>query len=220
MKEVEDKTKEILEYFDGLIDEETAEMLAKYFHGFRPKKKLSEIIGKSGFFVVEGEVIKVYPVRRLKRRRGKVATVIVKGDVEAKLNLWNEAAILVEKKDIFEGVRIKVRCYSKNGELHVSKADDVEISTTFTEIAKLIPGDRVCISGRVSGIGDPDRANEIYVSDESGRVRVILWDDKKGIFYKVDLGDCIELLNALVKIGKDGEIEVHIGRNSKVRLGE
>ncbi len=221
-EEFEEKVKEIKEHFSGLIEDSTAELLAAYFFGYTPETEISEVLRRGGVATVSGTVEKVFPVRKFKKgdKERKVASLMLKGDVVVRVNLWNDAATLVECGDIFEGVKLKMHCYAKNGELHVSSAGDVDIEVSFTEIAKLVPGERVNIRGRISGIGDPARANEIYVSDSSGRVRVVLWDDKKDLYFKVDIGDTVEILNCSVRISRDGEIEVHAGRNSRVKLCE
>ncbi|MEM0214651.1 MAG: OB-fold nucleic acid binding domain-containing protein [Archaeoglobaceae archaeon] len=86
----------------------------------------------------------------------------------------------------------------------------------FTKIAEITPG-RVNIKGRVSGIGDPELANELYVSDDSGRVRVMVWD--KEIYYKAEIGMKIEIYNGYAKEGKKG-IEVHVNKYSIVKFLE
>ncbi|MEM4509234.1 MAG: OB-fold nucleic acid binding domain-containing protein, partial [Archaeoglobaceae archaeon] len=82
--------------------------------------------------------------------------------------------------------------------------------------AEITPG-RVNIKGRVSGIGDPELANELYVSDDSGRVRVMVWD--KEIYYKAEIGMKIEIYNGYAKEGKKG-IEVHVNKYSIVKFLE
>lgn len=89
-------------------------------------------------------------------------------------------------------------------------------SQEFTKISEITPG-RINIKGRVSGIGDPEFANEIYLSDESGRIRVILWD--KEIYYKVEIGMKVEIYNGYAKEGKKG-MEVHVNKYSIVKFSE
>ncbi|MDI9610959.1 MAG: SOSS complex subunit B family protein [Archaeoglobales archaeon] len=86
----------------------------------------------------------------------------------------------------------------------------------FTKVAEITPG-RVNIKGRVSGIGDPELANELYVSDDSGRVRVMVWD--KEIYYKAEIGMEVEIYNGYAKEGKKG-IEVHVNKFSIVKFLE
>ncbi|MCX8172612.1 MAG: OB-fold nucleic acid binding domain-containing protein [Archaeoglobaceae archaeon] len=86
----------------------------------------------------------------------------------------------------------------------------------FTKISEIVPG-KVNIRGRVSGIGDPERANEIYISDKTGRVRVVLW--RKEIYYRAEIGQEIEIYNGYAKEGERG-IEVHVNKYSMVKFLE
>jgi hypothetical protein len=86
----------------------------------------------------------------------------------------------------------------------------------FTKISEITPG-RVNVRGRISGIGDPEIANEIYISDESGRIRVVVWD--KEIYRKAEVGLLVEIYNGYAKEGKRG-IEVHVNRYSVVKFLE
>ncbi|MCS7144579.1 MAG: OB-fold nucleic acid binding domain-containing protein [Archaeoglobaceae archaeon] len=89
-------------------------------------------------------------------------------------------------------------------------------SQEFVKISEILPG-KVNVRGRVSGIGDPDLANEIYLSDESGRVRVLIWD--KEIYYKAEIGMRMEIYNGYAKEGKNG-IEIHVNKYSIVKFLE
>ncbi|NHW23139.1 MAG: hypothetical protein HA489_02650 [Archaeoglobales archaeon] len=86
----------------------------------------------------------------------------------------------------------------------------------FTKISEIVPG-KVNIRGKVSGIGDPDIGREIYLSDETGRVRIIVWD--KEVYKKAEIGMTVEIYNAYAKEGKKG-MEVHVNRYSIVKFLE
>ncbi len=88
--------------------------------------------------------------------------------------------------------------------------------TEFTKISKIVPG-KVNIRGKVSGIGDPDIGREIYLSDETGRVRIIVWD--KEIYRRAEIGMTVEIYNAYAKEGKKG-MEVHVNKYSIVKFLE
>lgn len=85
----------------------------------------------------------------------------------------------------------------------------------FSKIAEIKPG-RVNVRGRISGIGDPETANEIYVSDETGRVRVVVSRD---IYFQADIGKEIEIYNGFAREGKKG-IEIYVNRFSIARFFE
>lgn len=85
----------------------------------------------------------------------------------------------------------------------------------FVKIAEIRAG-RVNIRGFVTGIGDPELANEIHVSDETGRIRVLV---SREIYLKAEIGKEIEIYNGFAKQGKKG-LEVHANRFSIVRFLE
>lgn len=213
------KLDEIKEHFGGLLDDETAKLLEEYINGKEPVVRLSEIAGKKGKVLVEGRVVKVFPVRYFSREswEGKVGSVYLEDGCVVRVNFWNEAATVIEAGDVVEGAKLKLRGYSRNGELNVNDPADVEITVDYTTISELKPGLRVNVKGWVSGIGDPERAEEIHISDKTGRVKVLLEPE---IYFRVDIGDYIEILNGYVVERSDGEIEIHADRNSRVKMGE
>jgi replication factor A1 len=218
---------EIKEHFADLIDDETAENLAAYSFGVIPKTELGKIEKRKGKVYVEGIVDRVYPLREFEKngKVGRVASFLLKDDAVVRVNLWDDAALLVESGDILEGMRVRLKGYVRKGELNVRDATDIEIELDFEKTSSIVPDTRVNLRGRVSGIGefkttDRFRVAEIYLSDETGRVRILLWDKNVDAYMKADIGDYIEILNGYAKVGRDGEVEVHVGRNSSVRFGE
>ena len=104
-------------------------------------------------------------------------------------------------------------------ELRIIDHVDVDFPNVFTPISKIIPLRKVNVRGRVSGFGElkvvrgKDMA-EIFLSDETGRVRVLLWCDNAKLYGELDIGDSVEIYNAYPKIGWDGELELHCGWSS------
>ncbi|MEM0351053.1 MAG: hypothetical protein QXU61_04725, partial [Archaeoglobaceae archaeon] len=58
----------------------------------------------------------------------------------------------------------------------------------FSKISEINPG-RVNVRGTITGIGDPESGNEIYISDETGRIKVFV---SREIYMKADIGKEIE----------------------------
>ncbi len=104
-------------------------------------------------------------------------------------------------------------------ELRVINHVETDFSNVFTPISRIIPLQKVNIRGRVSGLNGlrlvkgKDLA-EIFISDETDRVKVLLWGEHAKLYRELDVGDLIEIYNAYPKIGWDGEIEVHCGWSS------
>lgn len=213
------KLDEIKEHFGGLLDDETAELLEKYINGKEPVVRLSEIAEKRGKVLVEGRVVRVFPVRYFSRegKEGKVGSVYLEDDCVVRVNFWNDAATVIEAGDVVEGAKLKLRGYSRNGELNVNDPTDVEIAIDYTTISELKPGSRVNVRGWVSGIGDPEKAEEIHISDKTGRVRVFVNPET---YFRVDIGEYVEILNGYVVESSNGEVEIQADRNSRVKVGE
>ncbi len=85
----------------------------------------------------------------------------------------------------------------------------------FVKIAEIKAG-RVNIRGTITGIGDPEFANEIHVSDETGRIRVLV---DRETYFRAEIGKEIEIYNGFAKQGKKG-LEIYANRFSIVRFTE
>ncbi len=123
------------------------------------------------------------------------------------------------------GDPVRMRFYSSDLiEIEPSEGE-FQIEKLFTKLSKVKEIEEehgVNVIGRVSGIGmlrkivrgeRTIRYADLFLSDESGRVRVLLWGDKSDIFKKVDVGDEVVILGSRVKDG-----EIHCGNNSIVLL--
>ncbi|MET1124953.1 MAG: OB-fold nucleic acid binding domain-containing protein [Archaeoglobaceae archaeon] len=183
----------ISEHFAGLLDEETVELLEKYIRG-----ELK--VGRT----VRGRVEKVYI-----RKNQKILVL----DSKLKVVLHGEAAGI----EVPEGANVEASGKLSDGVVDVLNPEAVKVSVDYTPIAKLIPDERFNVRGRVSGLGDVERGVEIYLSDESGRVRVLLWT-QRDLYNLVDIGDCVEILNGIARLNRRGEIELHVDRRAKARL--
>ncbi len=124
----------------------------------------------------------------------------------------------VGRGDVIEALGLESEVFTIT-ELEVIGRIDPDFSNIFTPISKIIPLRNVNIKGRISGLNGlrvvkgKDLA-EIFVSDETDRVRVLLWGEHAEMYKELDIGDSIEIYNAYPKIGWDGEIEVHCGWSS------
>lgn len=100
---------------------------------------------------------------------------------------------------------------------HVDVSEEgKEIKVVFTPVTSLTSLQVTNLKGRVSGLGKIKQHKkrelaEIYISDDSGRVKLVLWDDNVSTYSEADIGDFIEVYNGYPKIGWNGEMEVHCG---------
>ncbi len=108
-------------------------------------------------------------------------------------------------------------------ELRVINNVEIDFSSVFTPICKIIPLQKVNVRGRISGLNGvrlvkgKDLA-EVFISDETDRVKVLLWGEHAKLYREIDVGDEVEIYNAYPKIGWDGEIEVHCGWSTVIAL--
>ncbi|HID43704.1 MAG TPA: hypothetical protein EYP30_08050 [Archaeoglobaceae archaeon] len=121
-------------------------------------------------------------------------------------------------KKLRTGSSIKVTIMGAGKELNAIDIEEIEeeFKIEFTPVSKLAPLKISNLRGRVSGFGKLKSFKnrtlaEIYLSDETDRVKLILWDDNISIYRKADIGDTIEVYNGYPKVGWDGELEVHCG---------
>jgi len=93
----------------------------------------------------------------------------------------------------------------------------------FTPIEKVLPLTYLNVKGRISGIEEIRRIRgkqmaELYISDETGRIRLSLWDENVEFFKKADIGDYVKIFNGHSRIGWDGEIEIYCGVSTFIVL--
>ncbi|MFP3945302.1 MAG: hypothetical protein ACLFVI_00210 [Archaeoglobaceae archaeon] len=172
-------------------DVEIVERNIEEFHGVLLAKRLEDDIAKCAVSFDDG--IKIFVCHRtaaesLKQIEGS-STVKIRGGRRGKNFEADELEVSEEGKDI-----------------------DVE----FTPVASLTSLKVTNLKGRVSGLGKIKQHKnrelaETYISDDSGRVKLVLWDENVSAYREADIGDHIEVYNGYPKIGWDGEMEVHCG---------
>ncbi len=98
-----------------------------------------------------------------------------------------------------------------------------EKSNVFTPIGELPESGRVCVSGRISGIGELRKYRNseyasLHIYDETGRVRLLLWNGLD-VYRKADIGDRLEVFGGRVERSeKTGEKTLHCDEFTILRL--
>lgn len=159
--------------------------------------------------------------------------------------LWNEKAFLIDNDAIDEIVRLShVSVKRKSGgriELNAGLKSEIEVSprdlneedyppiTSFTEkigeisirnkfvnvigfIEQIYP---LSIFKRQNGEG---KVRRVEISDDSGRVLAVLWDDNANALSEEHIGRYVMLLKMRVKERFDGKIEIHSGSQTRILL--
>ncbi len=243
LEKVEGKIRE----FGGLLDIPSASMLVEYEIACNSPVKIVELSRKSGNAVVEGTVRKIISSREFEKDgfRGSVASAVLDdGSGEVRVVFWDRYAEMLMNGEITEGTVLRVRGYIKETpagmEIHAGRRGEVEIldqekrmekseseKREFHRISDLQARRSVNLRGYVTGIGRvrffskkgrEGRVSEIHVSDDSGRIRVVLWDDKVEILRKIDIGSEVIIFNGFTRIGYDGSMEVHAGRTTDIEV--
>lgn len=167
--------------------------------------------------------------------KGLVRTVIL-GDRTGKIRLalWNDHAqmslsegesleiINASSRERYGQVEIQTGGYTA-----VRKSNQaVDYEDKVTSISELEPGMMCTISGFVTGMGDireferedgtPGRVANIFISDETGRVKAVLWGDHVRLIEGLDLGFKAKLVDCQVKSGWNEELEISCGWQSRI----
>ncbi|MEM5875140.1 MAG: hypothetical protein QXW01_01140 [Candidatus Aenigmatarchaeota archaeon] len=98
------------------------------------------------------------------------------------------------------------------------------------KISSILPGiKRLNFYGRVFRIsrivefnvgGKKGRVVNLYVGDDSGYVKVVLWNDQVDFIDKgkIGIGSAVQVINGFSKEGSYGEVEVHLGSNGLLKV--
>ena len=200
--------------------------------------KIAEIKSDMGEVSLLGVVVDAGEIREFLRKdggKGQVRTVLL-GDETGKirLTLWDEqAAMLLEKGETIE-VR-NASCRERYGSLEIQtgsysnvlkSSKNVQFREIMTPIADLKPGMLCSVSGFETGLGEvrefqrddgkAGRVANIYISDETGRIKVALWAEHVDLLRTLDLGYKAVLIDALAKSGWNEELELSCGWRTRI----
>ncbi len=203
---------------------------------------ISDIKDGMGDINLYGKVLDKWDIREFNRRdgsKGRVCNILI-GDSSGKIRvtLWDEKADFAEKIKADDTVEI-INGYARENNFNqeveiqigsyglIKKSDrSVEFRESFTPIADIVAGDLFSIKGHVSGIdeikefvrqdGTQDMVANIYVSDETGRIRLALWGEHATTVNDIDIDSRIEVIDAYSKYGLKDEIELNVGNRSKI----
>ena len=167
--------------------------------------------------------------------QGQVRTVLL-GDETGKirLTLWDtQAAMPLEKGETIEVTNGSSR--ERYGSLEIQtgsyssvkkSSKKVQFREMMAPIADLKPGMLASVCGFVTGLGEvrefqrddgkAGRVANIYISDDTGRIRVALWGEHVDLLQGLDLGYKAEIIDALAKSGWNEELELSCGWRTKI----
>ncbi len=212
----ERRLEEIKEHFGGLIDEDTAIMLAEYSLGI---KKGDEIGKKSGFDRISGVVIS----KKVIREKNYCRIEVKSGSDVIPVYLWDEA-YEIGLNDIFPGMKVEITSRKGESGYHVNSADYISFEideSGIKTVSEISMGSGVSVRGFVTGVEgvketrDGRKMAVLVITDGKSFAPLVLWDDKVEYGNILAPGDEVIVLNAYVN-EYGGKLNIHAGRNSLV----
>jgi replication factor A1 len=145
----------------------------------------------------------------------------------------------LKKEDIIKKIDLKCKELSglitKEGAAFIiAKELGLEIPSlhkNYLEIKNLVSGMRnVSIVGRVikiSQVNEFERANgkkgavvNVWIADNSGLVRIPLWNDQVKIAEELKVNDLVQITNGITKENIFGDVEISLGKYGNIRILE
>jgi replication factor A1 len=229
-----------VEQMGGLADEETAAMLIAHELTEGEVEGIADI--EPGMEEVKflAKVLSVGEVRTFERdgedEDGQVCNIEVADETgRVRVALWDDdAAAAQEELDAGQVLRVAGRPKEGYNGLEVS-ADrvegdaeatvDVDVGDDSNIEALTIGQSDVNLAGRVLGTdevrtfdrddGSEGRVANLTLGDETGRVRVTLWDERADRATELGEGDSVEVIDGYVR-ERDGSLELHVGDRGAV----
>ena len=235
----------------GLCDLETAALLViQELGGDEPITKIKDIAPDSGSVCFACKVISISDIHEFSRSdgsTGRVANLKVGDETGTiRVSLWDELVDVADKIEV--GEHLQISGYAKEGyagttEVSVGRTGHIDVIEPMQEIAvqlkphsiaDLSPGMiDVSVVGQVLHISDirtftrKDGSNStgsvgnITIGDETGKIRVTLWDDKTEVMGKLNIGDCIEIVGGYTRENYyDSRTEIQIGDQGNIKKSD
>ncbi|MCZ7362835.1 MAG: OB-fold nucleic acid binding domain-containing protein [Candidatus Methanoperedens sp.] len=205
--------------------------------------KINEIKnGMNGLNII-GRIIDMGTVRTFQRKDGTAGKVrnITIGDATGKIRvtLWDAKADAPDFKagDSVElmNAYAKENSFSNQVEIQLGSGGSiiksnaaVDYSEPLTPIADIGINASYSVSGHVSGLdeireferpdGTKNKVSNIYISDNTGRIKVALWGEHAELVNKLDIGSEIRIIDAFAKTGRNEEVELSAGARTSIQI--
>ncbi|HMK46950.1 MAG TPA: OB-fold nucleic acid binding domain-containing protein [Methanocella sp.] len=248
-KEFNKLIEEKMEAMGGLCDERTAAMLVAHDLGVEGASaiKIRDISLDKRNVELIGKVIGTYPPREFSRQdgtAGRVANITIADETgEIRVVLWDELADLVKTGVIKDDDVFRVKGYVKEGQqgLEVSigrggglikdEAAKITIKDQLVRIKELKTGmGNVSTRGVILSRQEPKTFNRkdgsigtlagLMLGDDTGKIRVTVWDTKIKDLDPFQPGESIELLHAYTREAFNGGVELQVGNRGIIKKSE
>lgn len=250
-EEFTEKVNEKVEQMGGLCDEKTAAMLVAHDLGLnetgKSSQKVADIKSDSGNVNFIAKVVSVFPIREFTRSDGtvgRVGNLLVADETGSiRITLWDDKADLINQGFIEIGHNLQLGGYVKEGysgvEVNIgsngvlSQTDEeVNVKNASMKIADIKNGmGSINVIGRLLDISDirtfnkkdgsKGRVGNITIGDDTGKIRITLWDEKTDKMAELRLGDAVEVINGYARENNfNQQVEIQIGNHSLLKKTE
>jgi replication factor A1 len=228
-----------VEQMDGLADEETAAMLVAHELADDDVSGIADIeVGMEDLKFL-GKVTSVGDLRTFDRDdegEGHVLNIEVADETgSVRVALWDEQAT-AGADELAPGDVLRIKGRAKDGynglEISASRVEgeqdaeiDVDLGADGTVESLSLGQSDVTLKGKVLGTepvrtfsrddGSEGRVANLVVGDETGRVRVTLWDERADRAEEIEEGSSVEIVDGYVR-ERDGALELHVGSRGVV----
>ncbi|MDD5616639.1 MAG: OB-fold nucleic acid binding domain-containing protein [Candidatus Methanoperedens sp.] len=205
--------------------------------------KISEVKNGMNALNIISKIIDMGTIRTFQRKDGipgKVRNITI-GDPTGKIRvtLWDAKADATDFKagEIVEFINAYARenSFSNQVEIQLGSGGSmvkssavVDYSEPLTPIADIGINSSYSVSGHVSGLdeirefdradGTKNKVSNIYISDDTGRIKVALWGEHADIVNELDIGSEIRIIDAYAKPGRNEEIELSAGARTRIEV--
>jgi replication factor A1 len=235
-----ERVRKKMEDMSGLCDDKTAAMLVAHELGIDTVVQIGQIDGQMRAVAFAGKLTRLSPTREFSRNGdvGHVANIVVSDETGSiRVVLWNDLATHAEELQI--GQTLKIGGLVKDGpygleinarEIEVDESvrhTEVVTATNKEKIADLIAGlNSVEVAGVILEAGSvrtfPKRDGSVgkvanvMIGDETGKMRVTLWDNMAEKAVDLILGQVLRISNGYTR-ERYGRLEVNVGERGSLR---
>ncbi|WP_174591746.1 OB-fold nucleic acid binding domain-containing protein [Methanocella conradii] len=248
LEEFSKMVEEKMDVMGGLCDEHTAALLVAHDLGVEGVNaiKIKEITLDRKNVQFLGKVVEIFEPREFSRADGSVGRVcnITVADETGEITvvLWDELADAVKTGDIKAGDVLRISGYVKEGQrgLEVSigrgggivkdEGTKIAVKDPMVKINEIRMGmGNVCVRGLVLSKQEPRSFSRkdgstgsvqgLMLGDETGKIRLTVWDNKLKDVEALSPGDTIEVLHAYTRESLGG-VEIQVGARGIIRKSD
>ncbi|QLH79595.1 single-stranded DNA binding protein [Halosimplex rubrum] len=240
-EEFREAVEQKVEQMGGLADEETAAMLIAHELNEGEVDTVADI--EPGMEEVKflAKVVSIGDLRTFERdgedEDGRVVNVEAADETgTVRLAFWDQEAEAITEGMLEEGQVLRIAGRPKDGynglEVSVDKAEpdddaeiDVELGEGSTVDALTMGQSDVNVRGIVLETdsirtfdrddGSEGKVSNLLLGDETGRVRVTMWDERADRATELDPGTAVEVVDGYVR-EREGDLELHVGDHGAI----